>query len=98
VHKEKKSNGIQITHVVIGLEHGIQGMCIGEIRRLIVPSTLHVCKFLFVLPEKKSFKPFLFFLFFCVANDGQISDKGKLLLFWKITRVTQTCLMISHDL
>ncbi|KAL7316412.1 Peptidyl-prolyl cis-trans isomerase fpr2, variant 2 [Mucor circinelloides] len=35
--------------VVKGLEHEILGMCIGEIRRLVVPAALHVCK----NPKKK---------------------------------------------
>ncbi|KAI8095341.1 hypothetical protein BDF21DRAFT_405690 [Thamnidium elegans] len=31
--------------VVKGLEQGIQGMCTGEVRRLSVPTSLHICKF-----------------------------------------------------
>lgn len=34
-----------ILKMILGLEQEIQGMCIGEIRRLIVPAALHVCKF-----------------------------------------------------
>jgi FKBP-type peptidyl-prolyl cis-trans isomerase 2 len=38
---------IKLISLLIGLEQGIQGMCTGEIRRLTVPSALHVCKFFF---------------------------------------------------
>lgn len=38
--------------MILGLEQEIQGMCIGEIRRLIVPAALHVCKFQIITIEK----------------------------------------------
>lgn len=37
----------KLNDLSIGLEQGIQGMCTGEIRRLTVPTSLHVCKFFF---------------------------------------------------